>query len=68
MVVMMLCKVAEITVEESPQLWRRYLRLLLDSLSRSVSPLPVAALDDAQLRRAMTKHKQLYAERVLPPA
>lgn len=66
MIVMMLCQVADMTDEESPQLWRRYLPLVLDSLHRGTCVLPVPGLDDEQLRRAMTKHKQAYAKRVLP--
>ena len=55
--VMMLCTVADVTGEVAPDLWRRYLPMLLDGL-RAGSDLPVPALSQDELRQAMTSHKQ----------
>lgn len=59
-VVMMLCAVADITAEASPDLWRRYLPMLLDGL-RAGSELPVPAVDEELLRKSMASHKQRLA-------
>jgi len=56
-VVVMLCTVADVTGEVSPDLWRRYLPMLLDGL-RAGSALPVPALSQQDFRQAMTCHKQ----------
>jgi AcrR family transcriptional regulator len=55
--VLMLCTVADITGDVAPDLWRRYLPMLLDAL-RAGSPLPVPALAESEFRRAMVGHKQ----------
>lgn len=60
LVVMMLCAVADVTAEASPDLWRRYLPMLLDGL-RAGSELPVPAIDEELLRKAMASHKQRLA-------
>jgi AcrR family transcriptional regulator len=57
-VIGMLCSVADMAGEDSPDLWRRYLSLCLDGLRPSTSPLGVAALSEAEFRTAMAKHKQ----------
>jgi AcrR family transcriptional regulator len=59
-VVMMLCTVADVTGDVAPDLWRRYLPLLLDGLTGK-SALPVTALDDDEMREAMMSHKQQLA-------
>jgi hypothetical protein len=59
-VIMMLCTVADVTGEASPDLWRRYLPMLLDGL-RTGSELPVPAVDEDLLRKAMASHKQRLA-------
>lgn len=56
-VVMMLCLVADITGDVAPELWRRYLPMLLDGL-RPGESLPVPPVSAEQLRDAMTRHKQ----------
>jgi len=55
--VIMLCTVADVTGDVAPDLWRRYLPMLLDGL-RTGSDLPVPALSQDEFRRAMTSHKQ----------
>lgn len=55
--VLMLCTVADVTGDVAPDLWRRYLPMLLDGL-RAGSELPVPALSPDEFRRAMTCHKQ----------
>jgi AcrR family transcriptional regulator len=55
--VMMVCTVADVTGDVAPDLWRRYLPMLLDGL-RAGSELPVPALSPEQLRDAMASHKQ----------
>jgi AcrR family transcriptional regulator len=52
----MLGSVVELTIDENPQLWRRYLPMLLDGLRPTGSALPVAPLSVDQLTRAMSEH------------
>ncbi|MDT4930276.1 MAG: hypothetical protein QOF92_3143 [Pseudonocardiales bacterium] len=56
-VVMMLCTVADVTGDVAPDLWRRYLPMLLDGLRSGTAPL-VAPIDEDALRVAMSTHKQ----------
>lgn len=60
-VTMMLCQTADLAGDESPQLWRRYLTVVLDGLRAGTSsePLPVEPLTEAAFRSAMSSHKQL---------
>jgi AcrR family transcriptional regulator len=55
--VLMLCTVADVTGDVAPDLWRRYLPMLLDGL-RAGSTLPVPALSQEDFRTALTCHKQ----------
>ena len=58
----MLAEVIDIAEGVSPELWRRYLTIVLDGLRTrrdAPTPLPVPALDHAQLATCM---------RSLPPA
>lgn len=60
LMLMMLSTVAEYAGDVEPQLWRRYLALLLDGLRPdrdAPSPLPLPPLDDAQLDEAMHRWK-----------
>lgn len=53
---LMLGAVLDFSREVEPELWRRFLAIVLDGLRArrdDVTPLPVAALDDDQLERAM---------------
>jgi AcrR family transcriptional regulator len=59
-VVLMLCTVADITGDAAPDLWRRYLPMLLDGL-RAGSDLPVPPVPEDVLRKAMNTHKQRLA-------
>jgi AcrR family transcriptional regulator len=59
-VLVMLCTVADIMGDASPDLWRRYLPMLLDGL-RSGSDLPVPPVPEDVLRKAMDTHKQRLA-------
>ena len=56
-VVLMLCTVADITGDASPELWRRYLPMLLDGLRSTAAP-PVPPMQEDLLRKAMSTHKQ----------
>jgi AcrR family transcriptional regulator len=58
--VLMLCTVADVTSDVAPDLWRRYLPMLLDGL-RAGSELPVPPASEDVLRKAMTTHKQRLA-------
>jgi AcrR family transcriptional regulator len=58
--VLMLCTVADVTGDVAPDLWRRYLPMLLDGL-RAGSPLPLPALSQDDFRRAMVGYKQRLA-------
>ena len=57
-VVLMLCMIADVTGDVAPQLWRRYLPILLDGLRPGGPALPVAAVSEADLREALSSHKQ----------
>ena len=59
-VLLMLCTVADITSDAAPDLWRRYLPMLLDGL-RAGSDLPVPPVPEDVLRKAMDTHKQRLA-------
>jgi AcrR family transcriptional regulator len=61
MIITMLCVVADIAGDANPDLWRRYLPILVAGLSPSGPALPVAALTDDAMRDAMTSHKQHLA-------
>jgi hypothetical protein len=54
---LMLREVVEFSHEVEPDLWRRYLALLLDGLRGEQSPLPRPPLDSDQLETAMACHK-----------
>jgi AcrR family transcriptional regulator len=56
-VVLMLCTVADITADAAPDLWRRYLPMLLDGLRAGAEPA-VPPVSEDLLRKAMTTHKQ----------
>ena len=58
----MLCAVTEVAGEADPELWRRYLTITLDGIKPGGSKLPVKALDEPTMRRAMATHKQAVAE------
>jgi AcrR family transcriptional regulator len=55
----MLCAVADMAGDSSPQLWRRYLTLCLDGLRPGGTPFPTPALSDREFRNAMAKHTQI---------
>jgi len=57
-IVGMLCTVADMAGEASPELWRRYLDLLLDGLRPGGTPFTTRALTDAEFRTAMADHKR----------
>jgi AcrR family transcriptional regulator len=62
LVLMMLCTVADVTADAQPDLWRRYLPMLLDALrAGACTPLPVPPITEEQLRTAMAAHKQRLA-------
>ncbi|TWH74818.1 TetR family transcriptional regulator [Modestobacter roseus] len=52
MITQMVCAVAELAEGTAPQIWRRYLALLLPGLRPGGPPLPVAALSADQLDAA----------------
>lgn len=56
-VVLMLCTVADLAGDTSPELWRRYLPILLDGL-RPGAALPVPPISEETLRAAMHTQKQ----------
>jgi AcrR family transcriptional regulator len=56
-VVLMLCTVADVTGDASPDLWRRYVPMLLDGLRAGTEP-PVPPVSEELLRKAMSSHKQ----------
>jgi AcrR family transcriptional regulator len=67
-VVLMLCTVADVTSDASPDLWRRYLPMLLNGLRADGGPTPsVPPLADDVLRKAVTTHKQRLMRAGQPP-
>jgi AcrR family transcriptional regulator len=61
MIITMLCAVAEVAGDTEPELWRRYLTMALDGIKPGGSKLPIKALDDDTMRKAMSTHKQSIA-------
>jgi AcrR family transcriptional regulator len=59
-VLLMLCTVADVTGDAAPDLWRRYLPMLLDGL-RTRADLPMPPVPEDVLRKAMDTHKQRLA-------
>ncbi len=55
--VVMLCTVADVAGDKAPDLWRRYLPMLLIGLQSGVV-LPAPPLAESQFREAMSQHKQ----------
>jgi AcrR family transcriptional regulator len=61
MMIIMLCTVADVAAEADPQLWRRYLPILLAGFRPDGPALPVPALSEDVMRKAMSSHKQRMA-------
>lgn len=59
-IVLMLCTVADITADLAPDLWRRYLPMLLDGL-RSGTDLAVPAASEELMHEAMATYKRRIA-------
>jgi AcrR family transcriptional regulator len=59
-VVTMLCTVADVTSDASPDLWRRYVPMMLDGLRGGAEP-GVPAISEDLLRKSMSTHKQRLA-------
>jgi hypothetical protein len=57
MLTVMLGEVIDFAHDISPELWRRYLALLLDGLRPAPAPLPGAPLTLAQLDAAMSARR-----------
>jgi AcrR family transcriptional regulator len=53
----MLGTVADMSGDASPDLWRRYLQLILDGLRPGAEPLKNPALSEREFRAAMATHK-----------
>jgi AcrR family transcriptional regulator len=58
LIIVMLCSIADASVEQSPYLWRRYLPMLLDGLRTGAAPMPVPALTPDQLRLTLLDPKR----------
>ncbi len=59
LVVMMLCTVSDVSADLRPDLWRRYVPMLLDALrAGAATPLPVPPIGEDELRAAMAGLKQ----------
>jgi AcrR family transcriptional regulator len=66
MIAFMLASIAEYAASAAPQVWRRYLAMLIDGLRPSrdgVSPLPAAAPTALELSVLMTAHRQRLTPR-----
>jgi AcrR family transcriptional regulator len=55
----MMCTVADMAGDSSPDLWRRYLTMCLDGLRPGGTALPTAALSEPEFRDAMANHKHI---------
>jgi hypothetical protein len=55
MLTLMVGQVIDFSHEVEPDLWRRYLALLLDGLRSEGRPLPLAPLEPAQLDAAIAR-------------
>lgn len=53
----MLCAVADMTVDAKPDLWRRYLTMLLEGLKPSGDALAVTAIPASELRTVLTERR-----------
>jgi len=62
MMILMLCVVADVAADADPQLWRRYLPIMLAGLRPDGPELPIAALPEDVMRKAMSSHKQRLAK------
>ena len=67
MMCLLLCVVADVAADADPQLWRRDLPMLLAGLRPDGPELPVAALPDDVMRKAMSSHKQRLAKVTATP-
>jgi AcrR family transcriptional regulator len=54
LIVVMLCTLTDVSAEQAPHLWRRYLPTMLAGLRPGAAPLPEQALTPEQLRAALT--------------
>jgi AcrR family transcriptional regulator len=61
MMITMLCVVADVAGDADPSLWRRYLPIMLAGLQPTGPQLPVPALTDEAMRKAMASHHQRLA-------
>ena len=69
-VLMMLCTVADLAGDIAPELWRRYLPMLLDGLRRGARRCRSPPVAETVLRKGMATHKQrlMRASPQRPPA
>jgi AcrR family transcriptional regulator len=61
LILIMLCTVADTSVEQSPYLWRRYLPMMLAGLRVGASPMPIPALTVEQLHATLLYPKRRAA-------
>lgn len=64
---MMLCTVADIAGDQAPDMWRRYLPMLLDGLRPGGAELPAPAIGSDTFRTAMKSHKLRLLRAGAPP-
>lgn len=60
-VILMLCTVSDVASTTAPDLWRRYLPIVLDGLRPGRPAFGAPALAPEQMREAIRQHKQTYA-------
>jgi AcrR family transcriptional regulator len=61
LILVMLCTVADASVEQSPYLWRRYLPMMLAGLRTGAEPMPIPALTSEQLHATLLYPKRRAA-------
>jgi AcrR family transcriptional regulator len=61
LIIVMLCTIADTSVEQSPYLWRRYLPMMLAGLRAGAAPMPVPALTPDELHATLLYPKRRAA-------
>ncbi|HEY3736311.1 MAG TPA: helix-turn-helix domain-containing protein [Jatrophihabitans sp.] len=63
-IILMLCTVSDVAGATAPNLWHRYLPMVLDGLRPGASALGAPALPAEQMQAAIREHKQAYSRAI----
>jgi AcrR family transcriptional regulator len=64
-VMTMICAVADVGGDTAPDIWRRYLAMVLEGLKPAAGPLAMPPLSEPEFRKAMVSHKEGMAKPAL---